>query len=986
MESNAAAAKTKTKLKGNKKEEKDKNPKGKAPKGKGKDVVLNHAKFEGPGLSYKAKLFGFVEVPGPRGDHSSIQAIQKLKQHAKQLKKGANEHKLKITFNITLQGVRLYNEKTQTIEHEHPIHKISFISHDPEDRHVFGYIYSPPRTAANEARKYYLYAIKSDKSADVITVQLYELFQVVYKMQENKKIQGKDSSHKRQHQPLEPLQNKMLLEMSNKIGGDQQQYSPDEHLYAEPTFLKSTPSGPASSDFTIPSDQPALASSGTGSNKYQVPRRDEEISEREKEDIATAIALSLSMEGNSQASGDKPFTPTTNDSSFEAVFDPTMSVTTEEIPNQNAFHAEFPPFENGFTSSQAFHRASESSNDSEKFNKPVSDEIPMSTLNQLAINAAGDISVNTEVKTEFETNFEIKTASDDEEEFPSSQAQPNDFTIDTSKTEDENFNSAKVELESGEKDAQEVSLVNTGASDLTSFESEFKIEKQTDGEESVKAETSTTTDRNIFATQASFEVNFETENEDFETSKQNEKDTFTFDAPADAFPNEDPFASTAGTSEFDQSAFNAFTEDDPFSPKCATKIDTKADPFAEIDNPFTADFSDISNTNDFEFKIEDVSNESNSENDQSSNREDDLFEEIFEAKMEGQFENENSDKGEDEKEKLDSIPTTNQVDLEKSGGDANVELEDKEKEVVETLEENENLTTLPNENTTETVQEADNSFITDSEHLEDQNEVEQTGDGMDVNVSEENAFDFSSNDVYVTLKTAAQHNNRAQSPNEFSPPPLPPRPIISVEPIDTITAPKIPPALPPRPSMNAQSVAETISRKPPELPPRLDLEENGLVENLFVDTMQETSTEAFSSLPENDGKSFDDAGSPVFQANFDTFDFDNIESTSPVETVVTPKASGFDHSDPFKDPFAGSDPFQTPIAGDPFTSPTSFNRGVQPGSDDFDPFSGHDPFAMTPAFDAQASFSSPFNANSSSSDEKKDDEKNKFDDFSTSFT
>ena len=34
-------------------------------------------------------------------------------------------------------------------------------------------------------------------------------------MQENKKIEGKDSSHKRQHekssQPLEPLQNKMLL-------------------------------------------------------------------------------------------------------------------------------------------------------------------------------------------------------------------------------------------------------------------------------------------------------------------------------------------------------------------------------------------------------------------------------------------------------------------------------------------------------------------------------------------------------------------------------------------------------------------------------------------------------------------------------------------------------------------------------------------------------------------------------------------------------
>ena len=237
---------------------------------------------------------------------------------------------------------------------------------------------------------------------------------------------------------------------------------------------------------------------------------------------------------------------------------------------------------------------------------------------------------------------------------------------------------------------------------------------------------------------------------------------------------------------------------------------------------------------------------------------------------------------------------------------------------------------------------------------------------MDENVGEENTFHFSSNDVYVTLKTAAQSNNRPQSPSEFSPPPLPPRPTIPVEPIDSIASPKIPPALPPRPTMNAPSVTETITRKPPELPPRLDLEENSLVENQFADTMQDVKP--FSN----------DDGSPMFQATFDAFDFDHIESNSPVGTVVTPNASEFDSSDLFKDPFAGSDPFQTPIAGDPFTSPaTAFDRGVQPESDDFDPFSGHDPFAMTPAFDAQASFSSPFHVNLSSSDEKNDDEKNK---------
>ena len=72
MEGSTAAVKPEEKLKGNKKEEKYMNPKGKV--GKGKEVVLNYAKFEGQGLSHKAKLFGFAEVPGPRSDQSSVQA------------------------------------------------------------------------------------------------------------------------------------------------------------------------------------------------------------------------------------------------------------------------------------------------------------------------------------------------------------------------------------------------------------------------------------------------------------------------------------------------------------------------------------------------------------------------------------------------------------------------------------------------------------------------------------------------------------------------------------------------------------------------------------------------------------------------------------------------------------------------------------------------------------------------------------------------
>lgn len=58
--------------------------------------------------------------------------------------------------------------------------------------------------------------------AEVITTQLYELFQVVYKMREHRKNTMKENMTSKQKQdnksakPLEPLQNKMLLGRCNE--------------------------------------------------------------------------------------------------------------------------------------------------------------------------------------------------------------------------------------------------------------------------------------------------------------------------------------------------------------------------------------------------------------------------------------------------------------------------------------------------------------------------------------------------------------------------------------------------------------------------------------------------------------------------------------------------------------------------------------------------------------------------------------------------
>ena len=691
------------------------------------------------------------------------------------------------------------------------------------------------------------------------------------------------------------------------------------------------------------------------------------------------------MQENSQPFSDSVSSPTAyNDSGFEAVFDSTPSFHTEENSNQNTFNAEFPPFENGLrnpenvTSHQGF---LESSNDSEKNSMPPADETQLSPSNEISFNAFGDLSSNTDVKADFETSQNIDSSIDDE--VRSSSDPSGEATSYSTKTEDMNSNSVKVEIQTEEETVEDLPFANPTTADSSSFESE----QQNNDANKVETETSSLSETNKTVTRTSFEVNFETENEDEISSKQARQDVFSFEPSSDAFPSIDPFAST-DTTEFDQSAFNAFGDDDPFSPKGATNVDSNSDPFADCDNPFTADFGEVS-TNDFDepkavtassanpfgendslfsadfsnanksdFEQPNVAtpDTTNSEDDAKSNKEDDIFEAMFEAKMEEQFESEISNKD------VESNPE-NEVELalEKSSNDINVELGDKNKEITRTTEESQASMTLSNEEKTEAVEV---EVLNDSPIVNNTiTEQEETENSNDNSVNTGNTFDFSSNDVYVLLKTAAPANNTPLSPTEFSPPPLPPRPVIRQETIDTVVGPKVPPALPPRPTLNQPpSHEETTIRKPPELPPRLDLEENSLVESELVDTEQELNAESSVNRP----------ASPIFQANYDTFDFDHIENNSSVGNVGTPP--GFDSGDPFKDPFAGADPFQTPIAGDPFASSTSFDQTVQQDRDYFDPFSGDDPFAMSPAFDPQASFGSPFNTNLTSSNETNEDE------------
>ncbi|KAA0717126.1 Disabled -like protein 2 [Triplophysa tibetana] len=97
------------------------------------------ARFQGDGVRYKAKLIGVDDVAEARGDQMCQDSMMKLKGMAIAAR-SQGKHKQRIWVNISLTGIKIVDEKTGVIEHEHVVNKISFIARDVTDNRAFGYV------------------------------------------------------------------------------------------------------------------------------------------------------------------------------------------------------------------------------------------------------------------------------------------------------------------------------------------------------------------------------------------------------------------------------------------------------------------------------------------------------------------------------------------------------------------------------------------------------------------------------------------------------------------------------------------------------------------------------------------------------------------------------------------------------------------------------------------------------------------------------
>ncbi|OBS79789.1 hypothetical protein A6R68_22009 [Neotoma lepida] len=169
------------------------------------------ARFKGDGVKYKAKLIGIDDVPDARGDKMSQDSMMKLKGMAA-AGRSQGQHKQRIWVNISLSGIKIIDEKTGVIEHEHPVNKISFIARDVTDNRAFGYV-------CGGEGQHQFFAIKTGQQAEPLVVDLRDLFQVIYnvkkKEEEKKKASAVEEASKAEENGSEALMT--LDDQANKL-------------------------------------------------------------------------------------------------------------------------------------------------------------------------------------------------------------------------------------------------------------------------------------------------------------------------------------------------------------------------------------------------------------------------------------------------------------------------------------------------------------------------------------------------------------------------------------------------------------------------------------------------------------------------------------------------------------------------------------------------------------------------------------------------
>ncbi|KAM6922073.1 uncharacterized protein FYW49_007708 [Xenentodon cancila] len=129
------------------------------------------SRYHGDGVRYRAKLIGMDPVPDAQGDKMCWDSMMKLKGLEEAARK-QGRHKLKVWLKISCNGLKIVDERTGIVLHNHERGKISSLTKDKFEPRALAYIYQ-------HQDRHLLFYIKMANQADPVLFDINKVCQMV---------------------------------------------------------------------------------------------------------------------------------------------------------------------------------------------------------------------------------------------------------------------------------------------------------------------------------------------------------------------------------------------------------------------------------------------------------------------------------------------------------------------------------------------------------------------------------------------------------------------------------------------------------------------------------------------------------------------------------------------------------------------------------------------------------------------------------------
>ncbi|XP_022048194.2 disabled homolog 1-like [Acanthochromis polyacanthus] len=188
------------------------------------------SRFHGDGVRYKAKLIGMDTVPDVQGEKMCYESMMKLKGLEEAARK-QGKHKQRVLLKISYGGLKIVDEKTGAVVHDHEKSKINYLTKDESDPRALAYIYQYTDVSM-------LFYIRMASLAAPVLIDIMEICQSVDQETPQKPVETPQ-------EPVEtPKQNIPLLVINEGLA------TPAEELDPESVFSPRPETPPEPSDQT----------------------------------------------------------------------------------------------------------------------------------------------------------------------------------------------------------------------------------------------------------------------------------------------------------------------------------------------------------------------------------------------------------------------------------------------------------------------------------------------------------------------------------------------------------------------------------------------------------------------------------------------------------------------------------------------------------------------------------------------------------------